>query len=646
MTSSLAFRNDIHALRALAVVVVVLFHFDVAGFTGGFSGVDVFFVISGFLMTGIILSGSEKGNFSIWRFYWARVRRIMPALTVLCACLLAFGWFWVGPSEYERLALHALSSLGFSSNFVYKGEAGYFDIPSQQKWLLHTWALSVEWQFYMLYPLLLALVAKIAGDATRAIGWTLVVLTAVSLAGSIVLSPIKPNFSFFILPTRIWEMVAGGLVYLHITRRGKPLPSRYALAGLCLFALSTVWFHHGMVWPGYAALAPVAGAVLFIAAAPQHRLVRHPILQRIGDWSYSIYLWHWPVYVALAYFNLRFTGWQVTGIALSLLLGALSYYTVEQPARALSATKRNVALLLLPVAILAALCCLAIRHQGYPDRVDEHILLADREAHNGLPSGLLLCGQGADASQPERLLCVAAHDGRTPGAILWGDSHAGAIVGALQEHLQQPVAVFSNQCPVIFHARLKGKTQKANCRSAQTELRTYLDNAPPETPLIIAARFSSQVHGPNESPSSVYGLVYEDATAEEQALHPHALFHKKLVETLCTVASTRKTYVVRPIPEIGIDVPRTVVRQLMTGRKPDVALSLASYRARHAVVMAALEQAESECGVILLDTPAYLCADGEWCAAVKDGRPLYIDDDHLSEFGNRLLIPMFADAEL
>ena len=147
------FRADINGLRAVAVIAVVLFHFGVAGFSGGFVGVDVFFVISGYLMTRIILGPLAEGRFSVLRFYLARARRIFPALTVLCVLMLAYGWFTLSPIDYKLLSKHAGTSLLFLSNQVYWKESGYFDADAHEKWLLHTWSLSVEWQFYLLYPL-------------------------------------------------------------------------------------------------------------------------------------------------------------------------------------------------------------------------------------------------------------------------------------------------------------------------------------------------------------------------------------------------------------------------------------------------------------------------------------------------------------
>ncbi|NNG64941.1 acyltransferase, partial [Pseudomonas fragi] len=213
------FRNNINALRALAVISVVLFHFKVQGFGGGFAGVDVFFVISGFLMTGIIFTGLQTQRFSLLGFYASRARRIIPALLTLCIALLIFGFVFLPLDDYRDAIRTLKSSLLFSSNFTFAKGGSYFDAPLHENWLLHTWSLSVEWQFYMLYPLLLMALYKFVGAKnTRS---TLVLLALISFAASVVLTRTSPVFAFYMLPTRAWEMIAGGLVFLYPLQLGK-----------------------------------------------------------------------------------------------------------------------------------------------------------------------------------------------------------------------------------------------------------------------------------------------------------------------------------------------------------------------------------------------------------------------------------------
>jgi len=194
-----SFRDDINGLRAWAVVAVVLYHFGVPGFSGGFVGVDVFFVISGFLMTGLVVKGLERGTFSTLGFYMARARRIVPALLALCGMLLVVGWFALLPEDYKKLSLHSIFAISFFSNVGFWQEAGYFDAASHEKWLLHTWSLSVEWQFYLILPLILVSVWRVwPGRAAQL--WAIVVGLLTSLGIAVFLSPIHPTFSSFANP--------------------------------------------------------------------------------------------------------------------------------------------------------------------------------------------------------------------------------------------------------------------------------------------------------------------------------------------------------------------------------------------------------------------------------------------------------------
>lgn len=324
------FRPDINGLRAIAVLGVVLFHFLGKALPGGFAGVDVFFVISGFLMTSIVFRGLENNKFGILNFYRARTKRIVPALSVLCLILLVVGWFFLHPHDYHALAKHTLGTLTFSSNFLYLKESGYFDEASREKWLLHTWSLSVEWQFYLLYPIVVVLLGKIFRlPALRAI---LIGGAVASFCVCVYATGRWPSSAFFLLPTRAWEMLAGGLAYLYpraLTTSAKRLAEG---CGLILILASYIGFSEANVWPGYLALVPVTGTLLIITAHRRESwLTGNPVVQWIGTSSYSIYLWHWPCVVWLNYVGKGEDPVYVgMGLLLSFGFGTLSYYLVEK----------------------------------------------------------------------------------------------------------------------------------------------------------------------------------------------------------------------------------------------------------------------------------------------------------------------------
>lgn len=337
------YRADIDALRTFAVLAVVIFHFSGSTLPGGFAGVDVFFAISGYLMTGIISSGIRSNKFSIPKFYLSRAKRIVPALSVLCLSLMVFGWFKLPPLEYSALSKHAISSILFISNFVYWSEAGYFDAASHEKWLLHTWSLSAEWQFYLIYPfIILALFKMVRG---KGFGYSLIALAVSSYALSVYSSSIWPTASYFLLPSRAWEMFAGGIAYVFV-RSGSGTTSRVMhYSGIALIVCSYFLVSSKDLWPGYMALLPVFGACLYLCANHQGLLSKFKPAVLVGKWSYSIYLWHWPV-VVYCYINNVDIG-VMYGLMISIFIGFISYQVVEKrrSSRLLSVT---------PVAAAAA----------------------------------------------------------------------------------------------------------------------------------------------------------------------------------------------------------------------------------------------------------------------------------------------------
>jgi peptidoglycan/LPS O-acetylase OafA/YrhL len=324
----MAFRKDINGLRAIAVIAVVLFHFNPIWLSGGFAGVDVFFVISGFLMTGIICRGLENNDFSILRFYVARANRIIPALAVLCSVLLIFGWFYLTPLDFRQLGKHAAGSVGFISNFLYWLESGYFEASSLEKWLLHTWSLSVEWQFYLIYPLFILGVRKVC--SVEAIKPAVLALTVIGFILCMFITYNWPSAGYYLLPARVWEMAIGGVAYLYplqaCNRQKKLLES----VGIIFIVGSYVFASSNTLWPGYYALFPVLGSLFVILAQRENSIITgNYVFQKVGLWSYSIYLWHWPLVVAIYYFSLD-AHFVYLGILLSFMLGFVSYTSVER----------------------------------------------------------------------------------------------------------------------------------------------------------------------------------------------------------------------------------------------------------------------------------------------------------------------------
>ncbi|MBE7220746.1 MAG: acyltransferase, partial [Caulobacteraceae bacterium] len=276
----------------------------------------------------------ERGRFSLLGFYAARVRRIVPAMTVLVAATFAVGIALLDPLKLESLARDALASLLFVSNIRYAHAAGYFATPAEDNWLIHTWSLSVEWQFYMLYPLALMALAAL-GARRRAIALVALVAAAASLAlmvrdwtagGGLL------DQGFFLLPSRVWEFLAGGLVALVGARLAVPARAGIALhaAGLALIVAGVALVDRSSAWPSPLTAICVAGAALVLLARRETAWwARLAPVHALGKWSYSIYLWHWPIVALLAFYGLTGRGPAVAGIAASVLCGFASYALVE-----------------------------------------------------------------------------------------------------------------------------------------------------------------------------------------------------------------------------------------------------------------------------------------------------------------------------
>ncbi len=643
-----AFRYDINGLRAWAVFAVVLYHFGVPGFAGGFVGVDVFFVISGFLMTGIIISGLERGNFSLWGFYLARARRIIPALLVLCASLLILGWFWLPNADYTMLAGHVGTAVAFISNFKFWREAGYFDAASHEKWLLHTWSLSVEWQFYILLPLGCLLLWHWFGK--RGVKLALIAAGVLSLVLSVYASSRWPGAAFYLLPTRAWEMLAGGLVWWatrqhSMSRQWARLAEGVGFA-LIIWAIAT--FDPAMRWPGYLALVPVVGAMLVLAANRQRSwLTANPFARQLGASSYSIYLWHWPLVVLLTYAGEQANSqWMALGVLGSVLFGELSLRCVENPARkglsrsGLWVQSGQLAFVTSAIGLAAVMVWVGINvvHPNMIARIDRKIGIVADESNNFNPRrDICHIGPGKGIYSP---LCRFG-DLQEPAVVVIGDSHASALVSSVATAAGGAIQLTYSACATVSGLKMREHYDNS-CEKFNEYVINLINEKYQTNPLVLASRSSIAIRGYNE------GNEYQRMPAgyfDTPSDQPNAVLDKKfsdnLIDAVCSLVNSDRVYLMRPIPEMGVDVPKTMARALMFGKAdPQISISLQEYHDRHKVVWGAQDAAAAKCGVKILDPLPYLCHDGR-CWGSKDGRPIYYDDDHLSEYGNKLLVPMF-----
>ena len=640
------FRTDINGLRAWAVMAVVLYHFGVPGFQGGFVGVDIFFVISGFLMTDIIVKGMSRASFSFIGFYLARAKRIIPALLAVCITLLTLGWFFLPSTDYKTLASHSVYSLFFLSNIEYWLSAGYFDAESHEKWLLHTWSLSVEWQFYMLLPLILWAPWKLR-PGKRTLIAVLTLLALLSFGASAYYSSIYPTASFYLLHTRAWELIAGGLIWcMPAAQLSQRVRYGLTILGLALIASAIAALDKNAVWPGTWAALPVIGTSLVIWSQQRTALTHHPIAQWLGDRSYSLYLWHWPVFVTLVLLEQRYEPVALAaGIVMSILLGALSYRWIEQPTRA-SFSKLSRAQswtsLISAGAVVSLAAIVVWKFSGFPARMPDAVEVAASEKNNKnqrsedchLRTGTIpkICEYGY---QKKKIL-------------LAGDSHAQILVSSLAAALPDfnITQLTYVGCPFIEGMqRSPISTQKLpngyNCKGFNKQLQQKLSQYPTDYPVLLVGRYAIHPFGLNEedpkpqTPQAYFNKAYDTATPELMAELSSAL-----TATACNLAKERTVFMLRPIPEMGFNVPRASSVRIAFGLPPEVSIPKSSYWARNSWVWKAQDAARDQCGVVILDGTQEFCDDAR-CYGTKNGRPIYFDDDHLSEYGNKLLIPTF-----
>ncbi len=640
-----SFRSDINGLRAWAVIAVALYHFGVPGFSGGFIGVDVFFVISGFLMTQIIITGMNAQSFSIWNFYIARANRIIPALLALCIILMISGWFWLPTVDYRKLGTHAATAIAFFSNIKFWNESGYFDTESHDKWLLHTWSLSVEWQFYILLPLAIVIIWRLFGK--NGVKWAFIGTAVVSFALSIYLTHRSQGTAFYLLPTRAWEMLVGGLVWWLTTQRTiHERPARLMeITGLAMIAFSIGHFDAGTAWPsGYAAL-PVIGAALTLAASRRNSpFTTNIIAQRLGNSSYSIYLWHWPIVVLFTYAGIQHeTTWIAIGLLISVGLGELSYQCIENPARKWSGTldlKSNIAAIGVSV-IATGIVAVGVRYQNAEDRIQDNIESAANESLNIKPRR----DECLTKSGSESRSCI--YGGKNVKAIVMGDSHADAITTAVQAALYNSsdgIVDWSYvSCPTIsgIHMTPQDPGSGEDCHGFNEWAISSLKKYDSKIPLIIVNRTSAYVFGDHNSKGQEHKLLaYFSKNYDTPTKEYLDEFKEHFVDTACAIAKERPVYLVRPFPEMMVNVPKTIARSLIFGKTEEISISIDDYYKRHAFVWSIQDEAARRCGARILDPLPYLCNE-EHCWGSMNGRPLYYDDDHLSEYGNRLLVPMF-----
>lgn len=614
----MTYRYDINGLRAIAVIGVVLYHFDLQWLSGGFAGVDVFFVISGFLMTGIIIRGLEREDFNLFKFYVAKANRIVPALFVLCLTLIVLGWFFLIPHYYEILARHIASSLSFVSNITFWQESGYFDAGAKEKWLLHTWSLSVEWQFYILYPIALLVLSKVV--QVRYLGLMIVAGTVLGYGLSIYGTANWPQAAYFMLPTRAWEMMLGGVAFLYSWRLSAVQQKILERIGLLLIVSSYFIVTSVVSWPGYAALVPVLGTYLVIIANRQDSVItNNRVFQLLGKWSYSIYLWHWPVVVFGYYIGAE--RWWVYGIPLSILLGFVSYQFIERyKLPSFSSWRSLFRVKPLYMTLLAAAISMPISiYSGAKFRVSsEFNSVFDKVQPSPFRDACHI-----SSYQSPSVSCEYFSEN-----IKWavfGDSHGVELAYALAGELQKKNEgvkhlTFSGCRPAYAY-----ENDRAWCSKWYNEAVNYIAESDEIEYVVFSHRYD--------------GYIARQSEADVDMLLDSI---NRIIMKFAEVK--KEVYVLYPVPVLQRSISTLLAEAWLEGStfSTIAASSLADYKHENMRIINLFENSQYPAHVKFIKPADAFCSDID-CFAAFDGVPLYFDDDHPSVSGAKLLVMMIIN---
>jgi peptidoglycan/LPS O-acetylase OafA/YrhL len=485
---SAQYRPDVDGLRAIAVMLVLNFHGFPTAMPGGFIGVDVFFVISGFLITGIIAREMEQQRFGLLTFYARRVRRIFPALIVVLCLALVLGWLWMLPQAYAQLGSDAFASAAFFANVALLLQSGYFDVESAKKPLLHLWSLGIEEQFYLFWPLILLLAARFK----QRIVMVALVLGVASFVLNVALIGSNPVAAFCLPFTRAFELLAGAALackWERVSQRGASSNWR-AWIGIALIAAACMILDNHSAFPGWWALLPVIGTALLLSAPSawlNRKVLAFPPLVWIGLISYPLYLWHWPLLVFSA--TIKFAALTLPERELVLLASAplawATYRFVEVPIRFGRPSPRKIAGLSAAMVLIAFAGAAVVWGRGFDFRLPAEIRAMAGVSEQ--PSSWRFRRCLLDLSQDSSFADDCADRNRRPLLLVWGDSTAAALIPGLrkaQETRNFGLAQFtSSSCIPAVNADIAGNP---NCRAINDKVLSIVRDIRPDIVLLQA----------------------------------------------------------------------------------------------------------------------------------------------------------------
>jgi peptidoglycan/LPS O-acetylase OafA/YrhL len=630
------YRREIDGLRAVAVVPVILFHAGLTLFGGGYVGVDVFFVISGYLITSILIGELEQGNFSITHFYERRARRILPALFFVMLCCIPFAWMWMLPSEFKHFSQSIVAVVFFASNILFWCEDGYFSAAAELKPLLHTWSLAVEEQYYLLFPIVLLHSWRFG---RRRVFWLVCVIAAISFTASEWGWQNKPSANFYLAPTRAWELLVGSICAFWLSSREQRPNNWLSLAGLALIVFAIFYFDDATPFPSVYALAPVLGTALIIVFGGTGTWTAKVLSMRgfvgIGLISYSAYLWHQPLFAfARIRSILEPSPYLMAALAvLSLSMGYFSWRFIEKPFRnnqaSILPTGRAVFSATVPVAAVFVAVGLAGHFgDGFAQRGASKVDLARFDERLNTNRGLSIdCGSEFNSSPN-------CYTSKSPNVLVWGDSYAmhlvqGIIASEPKIKLQQHT--ISSCSPILGISQFDppdGLTLQwaRKCIAFNDSVLNWLKNNKSVEIVILSSPFSGITDGAILARNE---RIYNSSDT--------VLVRRALIDTANKIrAQGARVVIVSPTPFSGKDNGLCVARASFVGAPPEICNFPLNVNSN---AFSFLQTVNDQVPVYWLTD--IMCSRGQ-CDAMRGNVFLYRDGGHLSKEGSVYLGKNFS----
>ncbi|NVD37169.1 acyltransferase family protein [Marinobacter lutaoensis] len=651
------YRREIDGLRALAVLPVIFFHAGFSWFSGGYVGVDVFFVISGYLITSILLSDLEKGEFSISKFYERRARRILPALFFVMLCCIPFAWAWMAPEQLKEFAQAFVAISFFASNILFWKKEDYFAPNAEENPLLHTWSLAVEEQFYLFFPILLLLLWRFGKSP---IFYLIVMLSVVSLAFSEWASRYYASANFYLLPTRAWELGVGAICAFFLSQRSLRESQAFSLLGVVLIVASIFLFDETTRFPSLYALAPVIGAALIILFGSKKtfagKILSNSVLVGIGLISFSAYLWHQPL---LAFARIRILGEPTLSVMFllsiaSLLLAWFSWKYIEQPFRK---SKGGVLPSRRAVFSASALMTLALfsfgiyghTSGGVPKRIslpdsiakDLHVRELQKECFDF----------SMQRVEDEGLFCILGEKSKPPTVAVIGDSHSLSFIPALDKLARDKSRSFLfsgvSGCPPTNNTYVYRTDERRDVCAKRNQLahKKVVERGIQE--VILISRWTYYSTG---DVSSGFVFIDDEYDVEKDRTKSMEKLSERLTKTLKEYEESGVSVTIFHQPPVQeIDARSFYNYAFVFGKSNfdklllEMSVKTSDHMSRYRPVYDLIENASKEFGsVSTVDFTSDLCGS-EICEIGNSERSNYFDDNHLSNFGAAKLLSIYAD---